>query len=70
MGKKGLKNCIEGMLFALALNVVGWAMAFCAGAVKPSIRLGWGRGLLSNIPLGIMIIIALFIYVFDDSWVD
>jgi hypothetical protein len=70
MKKNGLRSVIGGLLAAVALNLIGWGLAFCAGADKPPIRPGWGQGLLSNIPLGIMIIIAMLIYVFDDTWTD
>jgi hypothetical protein len=70
MGKKDLKHVIAGMLSAVALNLAGWGLAFVAGADKPPIRPGWGQGLLSNIPLGVIIIMVMLIYVFDSGWVD
>ena len=70
MGKKDLKYAISGMLFSLAANVVGWALAFAVGTEKQPIRLGWDNGLLSNIPLGILIIVCMLIYVFDNEWAD
>jgi len=70
MTKKEFSSVVKGMLCALVANAVGWLLAFCAGADKPLIRPGWGQGLLSNIPLGMMIIICLLIALFDDNWTD
>ena len=63
---KKFAAAIKGMLFALGANTVGWLLAFCAGTPTPALRPGWVQGLLSNIPLVVVIIGGLLIILFDD----
>jgi len=68
MTRNEFRKVIAGMLCALGANVIGWALAFPAGA--ETIRPGWAQGLLSNIPLGAVIILCMLISIFNDDWSD
>lgn len=61
------KAFILGLSCGILCNFFGWSLFFAAGTADGGLRVGWQRGLLTNVLGFIVLIIAFYIHTFTNT---